>query len=79
VAALEPLGLADRLCRGIEAEPTTFRRAVGLRQVYFRLERYEKAIEYWRRALRVNPNMPGVELNIEAVQQLLQEKKARSI
>jgi tetratricopeptide (TPR) repeat protein len=63
----------------LKRNPQHFGALSGYGQIYFRLERYEKAIEYWRRALRVNPNMPGVELNIDAVQQLLQEKKARSI
>jgi tetratricopeptide (TPR) repeat protein len=63
----------------LKRNPQHFGALSGYGQIYFRLERYEKALEYWRRALRVNPNMPGVELNIEAVQQLLQEKKARSI
>jgi tetratricopeptide (TPR) repeat protein len=63
----------------LKRNPLHFGALSGYGQIYFRLERYEKAIEYWRRALRVNPNMPGVQLNIEAVQRLLQEKKARSI
>ena len=63
----------------LKRNPQHFGALSGYGQIYFRLERYEKAIEYWRRALRVNPNMPGVQLNIEAVQRLLQEKKARSI
>jgi tetratricopeptide (TPR) repeat protein len=63
----------------LKRNPQHFGALSGYGQIYFRLERHEKAIEYWRRALRVNPNMPGVQLNIEAVQRLLQEKKARSI
>jgi tetratricopeptide (TPR) repeat protein len=63
----------------LKRNPQHFGALSGYGQIYFRLERYDKAIEYWRRALRVNPNMPGVELNIDAVERLLQEKKARSI
>ena len=51
----------------IKRNPQHFGALSGYGQIYFRLERYEKALEYWRRALRVNPNMPGVELNIDAV------------
>ena len=51
----------------------------GCGQVHFRLEQYEKALAWWRRALRVNPNMPGVAMNIDALEELLREKKARSV
>ena len=51
----------------------------GYGQIYFRLERYEKAIEYWRRALEVNPNLGGIETNIEGAEALLRERRARSI
>ena len=51
----------------------------GYGQIYFRLEQYAKAIEYWRRALKVNPNLDGVEQNIEGAEQLLKEKRGRSI
>jgi tetratricopeptide (TPR) repeat protein len=51
----------------------------GYGQIYLQLERYEQAIAAWRRALAVNPNMQGVETNIQQVQKLLDEKRARSI
>ena len=51
----------------------------GYGQIYFRLEQYARAIEYWRRALEVNPNMDGVEHNIEGAEQLLKERRGRSI
>ena len=51
----------------------------GYGQIYFGLENYEKALEYWRRALEVNPNLAGVEINIQGVEELLKEKRARSI
>ena len=51
----------------------------GYGQIYFRLEQFDKAIEYWRRALRVNPNMSGVRINIEGAEQRLREKGARTI
>jgi tetratricopeptide (TPR) repeat protein len=50
----------------------------GYGQVYFKLEEYEKAIAWWRRALEVNPNMLGVEFNIRGAEQLLQDKRGRS-
>jgi tetratricopeptide (TPR) repeat protein len=51
----------------------------GYGQIYFRLEQYDKAIAWWRRALEVNPNLQGVEASIEQAQKLLEEKRARSI
>jgi tetratricopeptide (TPR) repeat protein len=51
----------------------------GYGQIYFQLEQYDKAIEYWKRALAVNPNMPGLEENIRQVEKLREQKRARSI
>jgi tetratricopeptide (TPR) repeat protein len=62
----------------LKRNPNHFGALSGYGQIHFRLEHYEKAIEFWRRALRVNPNMPGVEINIDGVEQLLKEKRARS-
>jgi tetratricopeptide (TPR) repeat protein len=63
----------------MKRNPSHFGALSGYGQIHFRLEQYEKAIAYWRRALEVNPNMEGVETNIEGAQQLLKEKRARSI
>ena len=63
----------------VKRNPRHFGALSGYGQVHFRLEQYEEALAWWRRALRVNPNMPGVGMNIDAVEELLQEKKARSI
>lgn len=51
----------------------------GYGQIYFHLEQHDKALAWWRRALAVNPNMPGVELNIQGVEELLKQKYKRSI
>jgi tetratricopeptide (TPR) repeat protein len=51
----------------------------GLGQIHFALGEYETALEWWRRALDVNPNMLGVELNIKRTETLLREKRGRSI
>lgn len=63
----------------VKRNPAHFGALSGYGQIYFRLEQYDKAIEYWRRALRVNPNMSGVRTNIEGAEQLLREKSARTI
>ena len=63
----------------MKRNPSHFGALSGYGQIHFRQEQYEKAITYWRRALEVNPNMEGVETNIEGAEQLLKEKRARSI
>ncbi len=63
----------------MKRNPYHFGALSGYGQIYFHLERYDKALEYWRRALQVNPNMPGVEINIQGVEELLKEKRGRSI
>jgi len=63
----------------IKRNPRHFGALSGYGQIYFRLEQFDKAIEYWRRALQVNPNMSGLQMNIEAAEQRLREKGARSI
>lgn len=63
----------------IKRNPQHFGALAGYGQIYFKLERYEKAIEYWQRALEVNPNMVGVEINIKSAEQLLAEKRKRMI
>lgn len=62
----------------IKHNPFHFGALSGYGQIYFQLEQYERAIEYWRRALEVNPNMTGVEINIRGAEELLKQKRART-
>ena len=63
----------------IKRNPFHFGALSGYGQIYFQLGEHEKALLYWRRALEVNPNMQGVEANIRGVEELLKEKKGRTI
>jgi tetratricopeptide (TPR) repeat protein len=63
----------------LKRNPRHFGALSGYGQIYFQLEQYDKALEYWRRALEVNPNMPGVEISIERVEELLKERRDRAI
>jgi len=63
----------------LKRNPQHFGALSGYGQIYFQLEQYDKALEYWQRALKVNPNMQGVQNNIEGVEELLKEKRARTI
>src|SRR5262245_2525557 len=59
-----PRSLAD--CDEVmKRNPAHFGALSGYGQIYFKLEQYDKAIEYWQKALEVNPNMDGVRQNIE--------------
>jgi len=62
----------------IKRNPSHFGALAGYGQIYFRLEQFERAIEYWRRALDVNPNMIGVEINIHGAEELLRQKHGRT-
>jgi tetratricopeptide (TPR) repeat protein len=62
----------------VKRNPSHFGALSGYGQIYFQLEQFDKALEYWRRALEVNPNMIGVEENIRTTEQLLKEKRGRS-
>ena len=62
----------------IKRNPFHFGALSGYGQIYFQLEQYERALEYWRRALEVNPNMTGVEINIRGAEELLKQKRGRT-
>ncbi|MBN4053701.1 hypothetical protein JYT97_02330 [Haliea sp. AH-315-K21] len=52
----------------LELEPNHFGALSGLGQVYVAMEKYYDARSALRRALQVNPTMPGVIANLEALQ-----------
>jgi len=63
----------------IRRNPSHFGALSGYGQIYAQLGQYDKAIEYWRRALAVHPNMPGVEMSLRQLEQRLKEKRDRAI
>ena len=62
----------------LKRNPYHFGALAGYGQIYFQLRQYGKAIEYWNRALRVNPNMGGVEMSIKNTEKLLAERRKNS-
>ena len=62
----------------LKRNPGHFGALSGIGQNWFALDEYEKARDAWKRALEVNPNMPGVEANIEGVEALLRERRGSS-
>ena len=63
----------------MKRNPYHFGALAGYGQIYFQLKQYDKAIEYWKRALIANPNMVNVQANIEIAQQLLAEQRKHSV
>ena len=55
----------------MKRNPYHFGALAGYAQIYVRLEYYDRALEYSRRALKVNPNMDGVRRNIDLIEHLL--------
>jgi tetratricopeptide (TPR) repeat protein len=52
----------------IRRNPYHFGALAGYGQIYLHLEEYDKALEYFRKALAVNPNLDGVRRLIEALE-----------
>jgi tetratricopeptide (TPR) repeat protein len=61
----------------LKRNPRHFGALSGAGQIHFALENYELALVWFRRALEVNPNMIGVEMNIQRSQEQLQEQQQR--
>jgi tetratricopeptide (TPR) repeat protein len=62
----------------LKRNPQHFGALSGYGQIYFQLGEYARAIEWWRRALQLNPNMLDVEIGIRRAEELLREKRGRS-
>jgi tetratricopeptide (TPR) repeat protein len=63
----------------LKRNPLHFGALSGLGQIYAKLEQYEQALKWFRKALDVNPNMMGVEVNIEKLEELLRQKQQKTI
>jgi len=63
----------------LKRNPRHFGALSGLGQIYFKLEDYERSLAWFRRALEVNPNMLDIEINIRGIEELLVDKRRRSI
>jgi tetratricopeptide (TPR) repeat protein len=63
----------------LKRNPRHFGALSGLGLIYTRLERYDEALAWLRKALDVNPNMLGVEMNIKRIERLLAEKRGKQI
>ena len=62
----------------LKRNPQHFGALSGYGQIYSQPGEYARAIEWWRRALQVNPNLLDVEIGIRRAEELLREKRGRS-
>jgi tetratricopeptide (TPR) repeat protein len=63
----------------LKRNPRHFGALSGLGQIYLALEDYEQALAWFRRALEVDPNLESVRENIEAIERILERRRARTI
>jgi tetratricopeptide (TPR) repeat protein len=63
----------------MKRNPAHFGALAGYGQIYLQLDQPERALEYFRRALRVNPNLGAVRQVIPQLEQLLTERRKGTI
>lgn len=62
----------------LKRNPKHFGALSGMGQIHVQLENFHEALDWFRRALQVNPNMIGVEMNIRQIEERLEEKRRNS-
>lgn len=62
----------------IKRNPNHFGVLAGYGQIYMQLDDYEKALDYFKRALAVNPNLDGVEFQVRLLERVLAERGKKS-
>ena len=63
----------------MKRNPQHFGALSGYGQIYARLEDFDKAAAYFRRALAVNPNLTDLETVIRGLEELVRERRRQSI
>ena len=63
----------------IKRNPYHFGALAGYTQIYIQLEYYDRALDYARRALEVNPNMEGVRRNLLLLEHVREQRRQRMI
>ena len=63
----------------MKRNPNHFGALAGYAQIYFRLEYYDRALEYSRRALAINPNLDSVRNNMELIEHVRDQRRKQMI
>ena len=63
----------------MKRNPYHFGALSGYALIYTRLEYYDRALEYSRRALAVNPNLDGVKQNIDVLEHIIEQRRRQMI
>jgi tetratricopeptide (TPR) repeat protein len=62
----------------LKRNPRHFGALAGYGEIFLKMDEPEKALERFRRAFEVNPNLLGVEFNIKRLEEHLKDKRRRS-
>jgi tetratricopeptide (TPR) repeat protein len=62
----------------LKRNPYHFGVLAGYGQIYAQLGEYEKALDYFKRALAVNPNLDGVEFQVRLLESVLAQRKEKT-
>jgi tetratricopeptide (TPR) repeat protein len=60
----------------LKRNPRHFGALSGMGQIYFQMEEFDSALLWYRKALEVNPNMLGVEMQIRLLEERLRDRPA---
>ena len=63
----------------LKRNPQHFGVLAGYGQIYLRKGDLDRALDYFERALAINPNMAGVQASIEAVREIMIKRGRRFI
>jgi tetratricopeptide (TPR) repeat protein len=63
----------------MKRNPYHFGALAGYSQIYIQLEYYERALDYARRALEVNPNMDGVRRSLMMLEHVQEQRRQQMI
>ena len=63
----------------VKRNPQHFGVLSGYGQIYLQLDQPDKALEYLRRALAINPNLEGVQEIVEKLDSMIMRRRQRSI
>ena len=63
----------------VKRNPRHFGVLAGYGQIYLQKDQPERALDYFQRALRINPNLQQVELMVEQLKRVIVEKRKGTI